>query len=167
MWITFGVEHPGVERDESRAYELAGEPFGWGGLPGRRRHCRGPTPTLGLPGTKGTVLASTMQSSFRTTLRSPLPACSITTVRSGTARTQTGSPATVASKPPPTSWLRGGTMVARGTSCAVLVIKALLQMAPSLRGLGLEAGSARRLCVSLPASENRPPMLQRPPHGPS
>src|SRR5436853_2616254 len=92
-----------------------------GGLPGRRRHCRGPTPALGLPGMKGTAPSSTMQSSLRTTLRSAL-ACSTTTVRSSTARTCTDSSPTTASKPAATSWFNGGTMLASGTSSAVRVM---------------------------------------------
>ena len=80
------------------------------------RHCRGPTPLLGLPGTKATAEGLTMQLSLRTTLRSPPSWCSITTVRSRTARTRTCLPSTIALKPPLTSWLRGGTMLASETS---------------------------------------------------
>src|SRR5262252_1893823 len=109
-------------RGRLRTFRRNGAYFG--GLPGKRRHCRGPTPALGLPGTNGTAPSSTMHSSLRTTLRSAL-ACSTTTVRSSTARTRTGSPATIASNPAATSWLSGGTTVASGTSSVVRLIRNL------------------------------------------
>src|SRR5205823_3082610 len=49
-----------------------------------------------------------MQLSFRTTLRSPPSWCSITTVRSNTARTRTCLPSTIALQPPLTWRLAGG-----------------------------------------------------------
>src|SRR6185312_8227002 len=91
-----------------------------GGLPGSLRHWRGPTPLLGLPGTKATAEGLTRQLSLRTTLRSPPSWCSMTTVRSSTARTRTCLPSTIALNPPLTSWLGGGTMLASDTRSTIL-----------------------------------------------
>src|SRR5712691_4558453 len=117
---------------------------GAGGLPGSLRHCLGPTPLLGLPGTKATADGLTMQLSLRTTLRSPPSWCSITTVRSSTARTRTCLPLTIALKPPLTSWFKGGTMLASETSSAAIL---LIEWLPRAR---------RRLCsrgkMKLPSS---------------
>src|SRR5258708_33928469 len=63
-----------------------------------------------------------MQLSFRTTLGSPPSWCSITTVRSSTARTLTCLPSTIVLTAPLTSWLRGGTMLARDTRSTILLI---------------------------------------------
>src|SRR5437588_363455 len=72
----------------------------------------------------------------------------MTTVRSSTARTRTCLPSTMALKPPLTSWLGGGTMLASETSSTVLLIECA--------SLGLAANGRRgyRQAPSFSAAAN-------------